>query len=244
MSADYVAAQDPASVLGKIKSRAYWLIHVRPVGYKPAQFKTIGRCREVAEKSTVVLRGWDYPHSPRDGPTVKQDHVEGWVDWDAHKELWRLYQSGQFIHFLGLREDWYEEADWLGPVHPEIKPGQILEPIHTVLTLTEVFEYIARLARLEERIFSEGAEVRIILRKASGRRLHVLDPRRAPMFEEYQCAAEEVQSAQTLGEKQLSEDNRKLAISSTVEIMARFQWLTPPIAVFEDVQQRLYDKRL
>ena len=244
MSGDSSAVQDPAGALQKIKSRGYWLISIKPVGYTSARFKTIQRCREVAEKTTVVLRGWDYPHSPRDGPTIKQDHVEGWVDWDAHKELWRLYRSGQFVHFLGLREDWYEEADWFGPVHPEVKPGTILEPIHAVLTLTEVFEYFARLARLEERIFAEGAEARVVLRRASGRTLHVLDPRRAPMFGEYRCAAEAVQFTQTLNEKQLSGENRKLAISAAVEIMMRFQWQNPPVAVFEDVQQRLYEKRL
>jgi len=64
------------------------------------------------------------------------------------------------------------------------------------------------------------------------------------MFGEYRCAAEQVQFAQTLDEKQLSENNRKLAISAAVAAVTRFQWRNPPLAVFEDVQQRLYDKRL
>ena len=244
MSGNASATQTSEDILKKIKSRGHWLINVRPVGYNPSRFKTLPRCQEAAEKTTVLLRGWDYPHSPKDGLIPKQDHVEGSVDWDTRKELWRLYQSGQFIHFLGLREDWFEQAEWFEPVHPEVKPGQILEPIFTVLTMTEVFEYLSRLASLEERIFNEGSEVRIILHGASGRRLDVLDPRRTPLLGEYRCAINEVHFATTLSEKQLLTENRKRAISATIEIMTRFRWVNPPIAVFEDVQQKLYDKRL
>lgn len=244
MSGNSSTIQTSEDILKKIKSRGYWLINVRPVGYNPTRFKTLSRCQEAAEKTTVLLRGWDYPHSPKDGSIIKQDHVEGSVDWDTQKELWRLYRSGQFIHFLGLREDWFEQSEWLEPVHPEVKPGQILEPIFTVLTMTEVFEYFSRLASLEEQIFNGGSEVHISLHKTSGRKVDVLDPRRAPMFGEYRCSIDEIHYAATLSEKQLLTENRKLAIAVTVEIMTRFQWRNPPVAVFEDVQQRLYDKRL
>lgn len=110
--------------------------------------------------------------------------------------------------------------------------------------MTEVFEYFSRLASLEERIFNEGSEVRISLHKASGRKVDVLDPRRAPMFGEYRCSVDEIHSAGTFSEKQLLTENRKLAISATIEIMTRFQWKNPPVSVFKDVQQKLYDKRL
>ena len=62
---------------------------------------------------------WDYPHFPQrrgdDTDLVPgNNYYEGWIDWGAHKEIWRMYQSGQFINYKAVEEDWFKEDGWYG----------------------------------------------------------------------------------------------------------------------------------
>ena len=93
------------------------------------------------------LRGWDYPHIPGrqdDDSRIYRgvDYIEAYIDWWEHKEVWRYYQSAQFIHYMGIHEDWYEDNEWADNSLKKIKPCSILNTITTTYTVTEIFEFI------------------------------------------------------------------------------------------------------
>src|ERR1035441_3490152 len=103
-------------ILDKIKSRGYWRINFEPLVYEQ-KLKTLGECKDIIEKSQVELRGWNYPHFPRRtgtdvGLESGDKFYEGWIDWFNHIEFWRMYQSGQFLHYFAVREDWSESDGW------------------------------------------------------------------------------------------------------------------------------------
>ena len=90
-------------LLEKIKSRGYWRVNIQPLT-ATIRLDTLQKCREVVDKSSVELRGWDFPHIPRKndqttGGAPVGSYYEGWVDWENYKEFWRMYKSGQFFHF-------------------------------------------------------------------------------------------------------------------------------------------------
>src|SRR5690348_12794894 len=99
---------DEVGILGKIKSKGYWEIELRPSVYKKDNL-SLSECNEIIEKYQVRLRGWYYPHIAHHeyGEVFNGDNfVEGLVDSFKHLEVWRMYTSGQFIHYLNFWEDW------------------------------------------------------------------------------------------------------------------------------------------
>jgi hypothetical protein len=56
-------------------------------------------------------------------------------------ESWRIYLSGQFVHFFAMAEDWQDQST----CNPD-RPGQVIEYHHAILSLREIYEFAARLA--------------------------------------------------------------------------------------------------
>src|SRR5687767_10661014 len=95
-------------LIERIKTRCFWQTTIRPERFVPNRVEDYGRLLTIVRESAVSLRGWDFPHvAERPGHT---QHGEDWIgqeiDWKDHIELWRLYQSGQFVSVLGLWYDW------------------------------------------------------------------------------------------------------------------------------------------
>ncbi len=230
-------------LLQTIKSRGYWLINLRPLVNQQLQ---LSQCKEVIEKSAVELRGWDYPHIPRRSGddtnlTPGNDFYEGWIDWGAHKEIWRMHQSGQFIHYRAMEEDWFQEDDWHGDLK-QINPGTVLSIISAVYFLTEVFEFLSRLIR--EGLYKEGIEVHIQLHTGSGRKLAVFDPMRAPLFRDYTTGADIVEFPSKTYKSDELKESKEQALSVALYIFQRFGWDNPPIETIKNDQEKLLNRRL
>lgn len=224
-----------------IKSRGHWKVIFRPLRFEATRIPSLPKCEELVEKSSVSLRGWDYPHiTRRDGATFANNYVEGATNWGAAKELWRLYQSGQFIHLGSLKEDWMKEDTWFANRQEE--PGAVLDVVNTVYTLTELFEFLSRLTRFG--IYKEGVEVSVGLHNTEGRRLEIFDPRRARLFGEYRCKIPDIVFGRTLTEAVAIEKSKDTALDATLHFFYSFQWKNPPVDLIENDQQRLLEKKL
>jgi len=93
-------------------------------------------------------------------------------EWQDQIELWRLYQSGQFIHFLALFGDWRDRSTIWTP-EPGWCHGQVLYYLDTTYMILEIFEFAARLA-----LSAAGAPVMVVqidLKGLQGRRLNNTD---------------------------------------------------------------------
>jgi hypothetical protein len=234
-------------VIEKIKSRGYWRINFEPLVFDK-KLKTLKDCMDVVENGRVELRGWDYPHFPRrkgddTGLEVGDKFYEGWVDWFNHIEFWRMYQSGQFLHYFAVREDWSEYDGWGITTNRNIKPGEFLNITGEVTyELTEIFEFLSRLAK--NGIYNEGVQVSISLNHTKGRKLAVMDPRRAPLFDEYKTSLDNIQFVKKFTGDEILINPKDLALEAILYIFDRFGWHNPPIGVLKSDQENLLKRNI
>lgn len=73
-----------------------------------------------------------------------------------------MYQSGQFIHYRALREDWTQEDSWI-PKEFKLAPMKFLGVLSTIYLITEIFEFLSRIGN--EGLCKEGVNVSIVLEK-------------------------------------------------------------------------------
>ncbi len=241
---------DFESTLQKIKTRGYWQVNIRPAQIQENVVESVAKVKEIVQASSVQFRGWDYPHFPtqtKDNQDVyvgENDSVEGWIDWENFKEVWRFHTNGQFIHLFGMREDWWEEHSWLNPDDPlrKIKPGTILEVISTVYSLTEMYAFFSNLV---QNLAVEEVTVEISLIGTKDRKLHISDFRRAPLFMDYSCRLEKVNlPKKTYKRADLVANYADLAFDQLIYLFNRFNWDNPNAAVIKEDQKKLIERRI
>jgi hypothetical protein len=99
----------------EIRSRGHWQIIIRPEAFDAARISDVSALYPIVQQTSVQLRGWDFPHvDRREQPTIDLDWVGQDTRWNHHFEIWRLYQSGQFIDLCGFKDDWRDQSHlWL-----------------------------------------------------------------------------------------------------------------------------------
>lgn len=230
-------------ILEKIKSRGYWRINIRPTEYDANNIEPITECINIIEDSNVKLRGWDYPHVPSKDMVTKADHIEGSVDWEGYEEVWRFYQSGQFIHYISLREDWWNDREIFADASlKNVKPGSILWVSGAIFQLTEIFEFFRRLAT--KGIYQTGVEVKIGLGNTKNRILKVIEFDRGELFEEYKFHDDDlIRPAQLYSEQEILENSEELAMDMIKWFFHRFNWHHLPMEVIKSDQMKLLKKK-
>jgi hypothetical protein len=210
-------------------------------------------CKRLLEENAVQLRGWDYPHIPRGNIDNQKmyfgaDYCEGYIDWGSHKELMRFYQSGLFVHYFSMWEDWMSE-DGLGAIVGRDKrndkaPGSALSFIGVTYTMTEIYEFLRRQAS-GSNVFDSGVTVELKLHNVGeGRSLESFDANRIGLFGRYiSNESEIVVPTNELNKEQLLNDSKKNAIEAAKYIFETFGWENMPVHVFEQDQQRLLERR-
>jgi hypothetical protein len=134
------------TVLGKIRTRGYWRVVIRPGVFEEKRIPNYSDLFQILTKNSVRLRGWDYPHVDyHRQPQCGTDWIGQEYDCQDEVEVWRLYLSGQFVHFFALAGEWRDYSTTWTP-EPDWKPGQFLYYVQTIYSFVEVFEFAARLA--------------------------------------------------------------------------------------------------
>lgn len=228
-----------------IKSHGYWRINFQPLVIK--KLPSLGACKEIVEKNVVELRGWDYPHVPRrfdenQGLQPVSDCYEAWTDWGAHKEYWRMYLSGQFIHYLALREDWTREDPYYSGDPRWIRePGSSLSIIGTIYQITEIFEFLSRLGK--SGLYEEGVQLNLSLNNTEGRSLWLNHPDRMPLSEDYRTGAEAIQFEERYSKDVFVLNPKETAFNIIVNIFDTFGWHRPNREMIKKDQDDLLNRR-
>lgn len=227
----------PNGLLEKIKSVGFVRVVIRPTVLPESL--TIVSARELVRRASVSLRGWDYPHiaardDARGGTERHPDYTEDWCDWNHHVEFWRMYKSGQFLHYKALREDLIGERN--------VPAGPVLAVGSFIYTITEITEFAHRLRAAG--LYKEGATIQISLGNTAGRRLWVEDPMRmdfgSPMITS--CTSIKVErSARTV--ELLLGDPKEISRSMLGEFFDAFGW-TPSPDLISSSQVELYNLKL
>ncbi|MBI2797433.1 MAG: hypothetical protein HYX65_12100 [Gemmatimonadetes bacterium] len=221
----------------KIRERGYWRVAIRPTRFVEKRVPY----RELAlamQECAVSLRGWPYPFVQ--GEIAKlAHHIQSDVDALGYKEAWRFYESGQFVHFFSMREDWFEEVPFAGDLK-EIAPGSVLSIDSTIFTFTEFFLFAQRLT---ER-FSFGPEIVIefAMHGLKGRRLRRFEPNFASFLAPKQAAIDSWTGSSTVSPERLIASAPELAREKLHELWERFSWEQSDEQM-RDAQRRLIEQR-
>lgn len=132
-----------------IKSRGYWRVEFHSTEYQAKRLKTRASMEALVSNAMVSLRGWPYPYYQANETVYNGKWLEGWVAWSNYREYWRLYESGQWIHYARLqgagapREEVFRGMTPLPPEHA----GYVHIRGYVLFTLTEMFRFAVGLAQ-------------------------------------------------------------------------------------------------
>lgn len=219
-------SSDQLDVAGLIRTRGFWHVIIRPATYDPG-FVPYVELEHLIASTRVSIRGWDLPHVEDPNPIQRGSTWIGRdVAWDYHLEVWRLYQSGQFVHLNSLRNDWHDRSA-LSPAPPGWQPGTALGVGDALYTLGEYYEFASRLSLA---LPGEGAlTVHLRLQNLAGRELTVNDPRRASFDSRRSTQMDTFDTGERdFTVEQLVADPRSLAVDTACELFARFGWDASP----------------
>lgn len=245
---------DANEVKNLIKERGYWEVIITPQIHSPKLVPDRTTCKDLVSKNSVQLRGWDYPHIPRGNQDHQKiyfgaDHCEAFLDWGNHKEVFRFYQSGQFIHYLALFEDWIA-VDKVGEMFgarggrwDNLKPGEVVDVIGAVYTITEIYEFARRMAS-GSNIYDSGIRIDIKFHGARGRKLEILDPMRFGLFDRYSSEIDDIEiPVVELSKGEILNSSKELAMDAIKYFFESFNWENVPIHTLQQDQQKLLERR-
>ena len=213
-----------------IISRGYWEIEITPHQYKSDRIQP-NEILHLVEKSQVHKWGRYYPRIAHKndwtGETFNgNNYSESLVDdGSQHKEIWRMYQSGQFIHYLALREDWGYTNTSAGVTENSRKLQEI---ILTLYTVTEVFLFVSRLA--SNNLFEDSANIKIKLHDAYDRVLFFSNLERE-LHDNYICNIREpITIESNISVNDILSNSPGLAMDAVIKIFRLFNWKSNQIA--------------
>lgn len=158
--------------LGHIRERGYWRTLIRPARFEPERIGDPQTLPTLIERNATHFRGWEFPsYQPVPPLGHGNDWIECAVDRESRLEYWRLYQSGQFLHYAALSEDWHTMA-FRWHTRPGTAAAALLPVYDTVYRLTEIFEFAANLGL--SRLYDAGntMHIALLLHPLQGRQLY------------------------------------------------------------------------
>lgn len=160
----------------------------------------------------------------------------------SHREYWRFYQSGQFVHLFSLREDAIRNSVETATkrvmieIPPDKTPTGCLDVIEVLFNLTEIYEFCSRLA---QRMALQGSVmVTVELVNVKARILTVLEFSRA-WYGYYPSFLERLTLSNDIPVERLIADSAQLGLDAAIWFFHRFQWNDPNRSMLQNDQRRL-----
>ena len=227
------------AILSKIRTRGHWEVNIKPTEFLDNRIESLGRCKEIVRSLSVQFRGWDYPHYDTiNMPTNGINYAEQSFEWEHYIEFWRYYQSGQFIHFFGMWEDWQDQVTrW---ERLTSGPGEVLSIVGAVYTFTEIYEFASRLAA--KTLLGNNCKISVALHKTRGRTLRMLDRGRI-LSGTYTTTLDSIPRDVTVSVEELMGKSVELALDHTIWVFQRFNWDNVPRTVLQEDQRKLIERR-
>lgn len=213
---------------------------VRPTRFNPKHIPDIASLYPILQRTSVSLRGWDFPHlDSHKSPQIDIDWIGEELDWEHHIYVWRFYQSGQFFHLSNMSIDWRDQSSFWPP-DKDWKPNTLLGVGDTIACLTEIFEFATRLALSEAG--DERMHIEIIVGNLVGRALYVDSHKRWPFDYRYSASIKEFPYSIDLSKTDLIAKSREFALEGATELFKRFGWSTT-IEILRSWQEELRLRR-
>jgi len=220
--------------LCKIKKNGYWRILIRPLIFEKDKINSLSECREIIEKSKVSFRGWDFPHLDRDETVNGNDWIESGSDFQDIIEYWRFYQSGQFVHYLAIRED-YRKKDIEFSIGKPVGENKFLNIEITIYRITEVFEFMSRL--LEYKVLNPTFEVSINIEGVKGRELFFYQ-RDRNLSNTYKSGIDKIEYKKEFNENDFIIKKNEFTIECIEDVLEKFNFY-PSKQIIKEIQEKI-----
>ena len=228
-----------SEVLNKIRSRGYWKVVFRPTTFVEKRIPNRSTLLSILEKNSVNLKGWDFPHVDSN---VEMEKGPDWIGQEISRdpvlELWRFYQSGQFVHYSGMPEDWRPGTNQWSPSGDGVN-RVMLDVASVVLQLTEIYEFAARLCFTQASDSTICLEITVDNIEDHTLILHEVGSETGSLIP--QANSPGMQYAIFLSKVEIVAEARELSLSPAVELFKSFQW-DPGIDFIRELQSELLRK--
>lgn len=236
-----VATETTERLLALVHDTGYWRVILHPTAFDARRIPSLKACWSIMEESRVRLRGWDYPHLDDRYRRRGSDWIESGSDFADQIEVWRFYQSGQFVHHFSVTED--REFPSLG--WPRSQPSarvsgpRQLSFVEVIYTLTEVLEFTRNLAYRQ--VLEPAATLRVELHGMEDRQL--VAPSNRSLSKRYRSEIDVICWERTALGAELLALAPDFAVDAAQHIFERFGWDDAPRAMIERDQRWLLERR-
>lgn len=229
-----------------VKNGPHWRVRLHSDQYLQHRLPKLADCQRAVESSQVRLRGWYYPHVSRHEGSWERGHdwIGNHVDFRSHLEYWRMFQSGQFVHLLGVREmldnSWEEKlrSQFMGECPPPAPTG-FINVQNALCLFTEILEFAARLTELG--VLDGQVSLDLSLNGVNGVAL-TTDPERY-WSSCYRTRLQIIAKISKWPAAELIAGRKELAIDLLFWFFERFGWDNPPRSVFEQDQEKFLKRQ-
>ncbi|PJZ59458.1 hypothetical protein [Leptospira adleri] len=216
-----------AEIISEIKSGPHCRMIVRPNEYQEQVIHQLSEIKELLENSIVRFRGWDFPHIDRENMTFGNNYLGSYDKW-RRSEMWRFYQSGQFIYLFQFHEDFLDKefATRIYYQHknnPKFEEKGYVDFIMLLSTIAEIYELTYRL--LSKNLLQRSCTIIFSMIDVSGRLLSTIDPGRS-LLPKYQATETNLEFNKTYDIDDFS-DIETITIQCVKWFYERFGWHQP-----------------
>jgi hypothetical protein len=199
--------------------------------------------QDVLEKTQVSMRGWSFPHIPRedrdDGkrPYSIGNGVEFYTSWQDMTEIFRLYQSGQFLAKFALRED------TLGEVYgKKLEVGKYLDFLGFIYKVTEIVSFIKNLI---DNTDIEGGRLTIEINKVMDRELESIFSQNIFSFNAgYICRMDKISITREFNKEKISNEPLEISREFIKAVFDDFNWRNYSDQMIQTHQANLLNRRI
>ena len=225
-----------SEILDRIKSRGYWKVVIRPTTFVEQRVADRSALLSIIERNSVDLKGWSFPHVDS---LVEIEKGPDWIGQEISRdpvlELWRFYQSGQFVHYLGIPEDWRTGAhQW--PLSGNGVHRGMLDVAGVVLQLTEIYEFAARFCFTQA--VDNGIFLEITVDNIEDHFLYLPEIGSQEGSEISKTGSPGIDYAICLSNIEIVAEARELSLWPALELFRSFQW-DPGVDFVRELQLEL-----
>lgn len=222
----------------KIKQRGHWRVRFMPTELN--RKLNHAKCKAILRETQVKLRGWYFPHFDLGDLKNVEQGVSSGTEFGEFIEAFKFFFSGQFIDYIALPEDWLEQAEFYA--RNKYECGKVLDYTNTVFTVTEFFEFCARLAKKD--VFGVSVDISIsLVNNSPARKVFSLWDPMSFIGENYVCVEPKIEKTYSCSKAQILAKASDLAIDYVKHVFALFQWDDIALNTLREHQKKLLERK-
>ncbi len=227
-------SEDSSSpLLEKILSRGYWKAIIRPEKFSSDKI-AYNALFPLVQNTAVDIFGGGFPNVVLEIPISRGTNRVGQEIEAGHfLEVWYLYQSGQFIHYADILDDWINLSDQIR-MPTRWEPGKLLAIEEVIRQFTGIFVFASRLALTSAFTKDVHVIIDVLLKWLQGRYLYISTPGKVPLRPR-DAQIPEFRYTKSFPKDELIARPKELALQASREVFLRFGW-DPAQALLENIQ--------